>query len=111
MRLVIVESPYQAKTKEDLTRNIQYATQALRDSISRGESPYASHLILLGALDDNDPRERDLGIRCGYAWWGVVDAICFYIDLGWSPGMIAARKRANRYNMLVEERSIESYRY
>lgn len=111
MRLVIVESPCRAETRKEFERNIRYALAALRDSIVRGESPYASHILLPGALDDDDLVERELGIMCGYAWWPAASAVCFYTDLGWSPGMIAARHRAKFKSIKIEERSIENYRY
>lgn len=102
MRLVILESPYRGETE----RNLQYAIACVRDSICRGESPYASHLIIPGALNDDDPTERDIGIRCGYAWWRAASAVCFYTDFGWSEGMLKALKRAKTMSIKVEERSI-----
>src|SRR5690606_3550939 len=40
-RLVILESPYAG----NIDLNIDYARAAVRDSLSRGESPIASHLL------------------------------------------------------------------
>ena len=107
MRLVIVESPWRGDTEH----NFLYGIACLRDSICRGESPYASHLYLTLALDDTNAEERDLGIRCGYAWWRAASLIAFYTDLGWSQGMIAAHYRARSYGIRVEERSIEGHLY
>jgi hypothetical protein len=95
MRLVIIESPY----KGDVTRNLRYLRACIRDCISRGESPYASHRMLTDALDDDDPGERELGITAGLAWrkatWDDQDGThrvipVFYLDLGWSGGMKSA---------------------
>ena len=103
MRRVIIESPFAG----DIPRNLAYARRAIRDSILRGESPYASHLIIPGALSDHIASERNLGIRCGYAWWGAASLIAFYTDLGWSRGMNAALVRAISLDIKWEERSLE----
>jgi len=87
---VIVESPYAG----DVNYNTQYARACLRDSLERGEFPIASHLLYTqtGVLDDQKPEERKLGIDAGLAWRKVADYAVFYIDLGWSSGMLAAKK-------------------
>jgi len=79
---------------------------AMRDSINRAEAPFLSHMMYTGALDDDNPIDRQLGIDLGFAWWPFVEAICFYCDLGWSEGMINAKLRANRHGLAVEERYI-----
>ena len=38
---VIIESPYTG----DVERNLEYARRCMRDSIKRGEAPFASHLL------------------------------------------------------------------
>lgn len=60
---VIIESPFAGEVEE----NIKCARQCLRDSILRGEVPFASHLLYTqeGVLDDDDPYERELGINLG----------------------------------------------
>ena len=40
MKLVILESPYAG----DVEANVEYARACVRDSLSRGEAPIASHL-------------------------------------------------------------------
>lgn len=106
MRLAIIESPFRADTEAEHERNLIYLDLCLRDSILRGESPYASHKLLPGALDEETPSERDLGIRCGYAWWRAASVVAFYTDLGWSPGMMNAYKRARTQNIKIETRSL-----
>lgn len=90
-RLVILESPYAG----DVERNVAYARAALADSLRRGEAPIASHLLYTqpGVLDDLIPEERALGNEAGLAWGRVADAAVFYLDLGWSRGMMAAHER------------------
>ena len=85
MKRVIIESPYAG----DIDRNTLYARRAMKDSISRGEAPLASHLLYTqpGILDENKPEERKLGIECGYEWMKQADLVAFYTDYGFSPGM------------------------
>ena len=103
-RRVIIESPFRAPSRRLAQRNVDYAIAAIRDSINRGEAPFLSHLLYPGALNDNIPLERFLGIELGYAWWPAAEAICCYCDLGWSLGMVNARLRAVPLNIPVEER-------
>ena len=90
MRLVILESPYAG----DIEGNIRYARAALCDCLKRGEAPIASHLLYTqpGVLDDLILSERALGIEAGLAWRAVAEAAIFYIDRGWSNGMLSARQ-------------------
>lgn len=106
--IVVIESPYLGKTDEEVFRNRVYAGRAMRDSIIRGETPLASHVLYAasGALDDNNPDERDLGIRTGYKLWRVADRIVFYLDYGMSPGMEKAMKRAESKGEKIVKRYI-----
>ncbi len=64
MKRVILESPYAG----DVEKNLAYAREALKHSLSCGESPLASHLLYTQVLDDASPNERLLGIEAGYDW-------------------------------------------
>jgi hypothetical protein len=88
--LTIIESPYAG----DIERNTAYARECLADSIRRGEVAFASHLFYPQVLSEET--ERDKGIELGYAFWPYAEVIAFYVDLGWSRGMLNARRRAVR---------------
>lgn len=88
MRRIIIESPYAG----DIEHNLAYLDLCIQDAVSRGETPYASHKVLPGAL--SEATQREVGIACGYEWWGAADEVVFYTDLGWSPGMYKALYRA-----------------
>lgn len=92
MKLVLLESPYAGDTE----RNIKYARRCLKDSLSRGEAPMASHLLYTqpGVLNDDEPSERVTGINRGHAWLTAVNAVVVYQDLGVTPGMEIGIKRA-----------------
>lgn len=108
MKRVIMESPYAGATPEIVERNIDYAREALRDSLLRGEAPIASHLLYTqrGVLDDRVPEERALGIGAGLAWGGVAEMTVVYADLGISPGMAIGMERAASEGRPVEIRKI-----
>jgi hypothetical protein len=97
VRRVIIESPYAG----DVDRNVEYARQCLKDSLSRGEAPIASHLLYPQVLDDNNPEQRSQGIRAGLEWRSVAQAQVFYLDLGWSKGMIYAHEQAKNEGRTV----------
>lgn len=123
MRRVIVESPFAPQTplpdgdcecaascgqdvcrrcytesvrREEAARNACYLAACLRDSLNRGEAPFASHGLytLPGVLCDDVLEERKRGISAGFAWRSAADASVFYVDLGWSRGMRAGEEHA-----------------
>lgn len=104
MRLVIIESPYAG----DIEANVEYARAAVRDSLSRGEAPIASHLLYTqpGVLRDEVPSERQWGIDAGLAWRHVSDATIVYIDRGMSKGMEYGLRAARDSGKPVEFRRI-----
>lgn len=106
IRLVIVESPYAATAENSVQEHMEYLTRCLRDCVNKGESPYASHLMLTGCLDDSAPADRKLGIELGLAFRKRVDLRVFYVDYGWSDGMTAARKLYDKEQLHYELRSI-----
>lgn len=87
MRRVIIESPYRGETERKTEANVAYARACLLDSLKRGEAPIASHLIYTQVLDDDDPEEREIGLKCGWAWLYAAEAVAIYTDRGISPGM------------------------
>lgn len=106
MRRVILESPYAGNTEE----NVAYARACLKDSLSRGEAPIASHLLYTqpGVLDDSNGFERKVGIEAGHTWMGVAEALVVYQDRGVSPGMIEAIDKATWMKLAVEYRKLYS---
>lgn len=104
MRRVILESPF----GQDPRKMIAYARACLKDSISRGEAPLASHLLYTqpGVLDDDKPSERELGIALGFAYYRFVDAAVVYKDFGISTGMQAGIDFAVDLGLPIEYRSL-----
>ena len=104
MRRVILESPYAG----DVEANIAYARACVRDSLSRGEAPIASHLLYTqpGVLSDEVPEERQWGIDAGLAWRMVAEATVVYIDRGVTSGMQYGIDAATRAGVVVEFRRL-----
>lgn len=103
---VMLESPFRADDVSIFSRNRDYLSRCLKDSISRGESPFASHAIYPQVLDDSLATERKRGIEMGYDWMEVADAVVIYADYGFSEGMTKARNRAKRLQKMVAIRKI-----
>jgi hypothetical protein len=109
MKLVIIESPFAADTKERSELHVRYARAALRDSLMRCEAPFASHLLYTqpGVLDDGDREERRIGITAGLEWGEWADLVAVYEDLGISPGMEQGIAAAHRRGARVESRRLD----
>jgi len=110
---VYIESPYRG----DILRNEAYAKVAMLDSINRGEAPFLGHLLYTQILNDSVEAERSLGIALGSAWLLEANLVAFYIDLGWSPGMIeslrllkTAKLRIPHETRRVKEDVLNSFR-
>jgi hypothetical protein len=107
MPLVIIESPFAG----DVARNIRYARACMRDSLKRGESPFAMHLLYTqaGILDDDIPEERNLGIEAGLAWGKHAHKTVVYTDFGITPGMEKGIQRAKEEGREIEYRALDSW--
>ncbi len=105
--LVLVESPFAG----DLAVNIRYARACLHDCLSRGEYPFASHLLYTqtGVLKDDLPAERILGIEAGLAWGALAHKSVVYIDLGITSGMELGITRAVKDQRPVEFRTLDNW--
>lgn len=102
MKLVVIESPYAG----DVERNRTYLNRCIRDCIDRGESPYASHKMLVDSLDDASPEERQLGIDAGFNWSEKASLAVFYSDYGISNGMLMAANYYGDIGITIELRQI-----
>lgn len=108
VRLVNIESPYSGKDKFEIQENTEYARACVKDCLSRGEAPIASHLLYTqpGVLDDKNPDERMLGMQAGFAWNKKAEATIVYTDLGITRGMTKGIERAVVDNRKIEFRKL-----
>lgn len=102
--IVIIESPYAG----DIETNIAYARACVRDSLLRGEAPFASHLLYTqpGVLCDEDAAEREMGIMRGFVFHDVAVRHVFYVDLGMSFGMLCAWDARTANGVALETRTL-----
>ena len=108
MNRVVIESPYAGDTETTIAFNLDYARRCLRHSLDQGEAPFASHLLYTqpGVLDDTLENERLRGLQAAYEWTQAANIVAFYIDHGWSPGMIKALRIARLFKRKIEVRSL-----
>lgn len=108
MKLVYIESPFKGENWEATRRNILYARVCVRDSLLRGEAPYASHLFFTqsGILNDLIEAERQLGITVGQALGDKFDLRAVYDDFGISRGMQYGIERALKLGQPIEHRKL-----
>lgn len=104
MKRVVIESPFSG----DIENNVLYARRALRDSLARGEAPFASHLLYTqeGVLNDELPHEREAGMEAGFTWMEQAEGVVVYMDLGLSKGMEEGIIRAALLGKPIEFRRI-----
>jgi hypothetical protein len=95
---VVVESPL----KGDFATNRLYATWCCRHLHESGFAPIASHLLDPWFLDDREEADRAAGISMPWFW--LPDAPhFFFVDLGLSSGMVAARLRCTELGIPISE--------
>ncbi len=102
----VIESPFSAPDIDGIVRNIQYTMLATRDSLSRGEAPYASHLFYTQMLDDNLQSERQLGMDAGLTICHHAEQTAVYTDYGTSRGMEYGIKTAEAAGRSIVERRL-----
>ena len=87
-------------------RHKRYAFECVRDSLKRGECPYASHVFFdrRGILDDAEPIQRAQGMLAGAQWARRADVFAVYCDFGISSGMQDGIKLANKEGIRVDFR-------
>lgn len=94
MKLVVIESPFKAKTAPRRAMLVRYAKVAMKHALALGEAPFASHLLYTQVLDDDVAAERALGIGAGLAWARCGYKSAAYADHGLSSGMILGIENA-----------------
>ena len=100
--LVIIESPYKGNVKS----NVAYARKCMSDSLLRGESPFASHLLYTQVLDDTKEIERLTGMSRAFNWYRHADLMAVYTDKGISKGMEMGMEVAKNLGIKIEYRKL-----
>lgn len=106
--IVVIESPWNGL---DGGRKAQvYLRACIRDALSRGEIPWASHAMLAwtDALYEADEEQREEGMLVNKAMISRADLVVFYVDHGMSKGMDRAWTWATYAGRPRERRTIYS---
>ena len=91
--IVYICSPYAG----DVETNVQKARRYCRFAVDKGYIPIAPHLLFTQFLNDDSPKERQLGIFFGNAVMSKCSEVWVFGDRI-SDGMEAEIKRAKRKN-------------
>ncbi len=113
MKRVILETPYKGKDWLNTKENIRFARLCMRDCLTRGEAPYASHLLYTqeGVLDDKIVGERKLGMEAGFEWKSVGDSSVVYINRGISIGVQLGIRKSITLGQKFEYRKLSEYKH
>jgi len=74
MKKIFICSPYRGDVGENIANAIRYC----KDVIKQGHLPIAPHLYFPSFLDDDNPDEREQGIRLGLELLKLVDEMWVY---------------------------------
>lgn len=110
--LSYVESPYSG----DIEANVEYARRAMHNEMTRGRAPFLSHLLYTqhptaGFVHDDDEEHKHAGRERAIELAGRFRTVpgmitVFYIDKGWSRGMLEAKKVCEEKGLPFEEVSL-----
>lgn len=89
---ICLESPFAANELHTQEENLDFARKCAEFIVRHGMNVIASHLLFPQFLDEEKPRDRELGIMLGYEWMMWCDEAWFFKRLGEAPsgGMKAA---------------------
>lgn len=107
-RCAIVVTPFHAEDPQKANLANRYALRAVRDSLSRQESPLASHVMYYD-LNIRNPIERDIGLHGQLSWIKNADVVAVYVDLGITPAMQVVINTAMLRNKRIEYRTINAF--
>ncbi len=102
---VVIESPLRG-SDGGYEKNRMYSERCVRDSLKRGEAPFASHVFYGRILNDQDAAEREHGMQAGSAWGAVAELCAVYVDLGISDGMAKGIERAKANGIPIRRRRL-----
>lgn len=101
-KLVYIASPLSG----DVEQNLSFARQACLSAMAQGTTPFAPHLLYPQMLDDNDPLQRELGMKMGNQMLALCDELWLCGDRI-SPGMAGEMKLAEKLGIPARRISTE----
>lgn len=94
--LVFICSPFAG----NISQNTQNAKRYMRFAVDAGVIPFAPHLLYPQVLDDDNPKQREIGLLFGMAWLGKCDELWVFGRFI-SPGMTAEIDTAKQCHITI----------
>jgi hypothetical protein len=112
--MVVIESKFSGK----IDHHMRYLDMCIFDCLARKEVPFASHKMFCSHslaknfwVPDNSSKwdvfTRDYCIHISDAIRLKAEKVVFYVDFGWSNGMIYAKKMCEKHGLKMEIRKID----
>lgn len=101
-KLVYICSPYAGEVQ----KNVEFAKAACRYAMKQNCTPIAVHLLYPQFLDDNDPAQRETGLRMGHRVLEACDEL-WLCGSRISTGMAMELQEAKKLGIPVREISAE----
>lgn len=96
MKIIYAASPYAG----DIEKNTEFAKKACRHIMEQGHVFFAPHLLYPAILDENQPKERQLGMEMGIAMLPACDELWCYGD-HISQGMMMEMEEARQMGIPI----------
>lgn len=121
MQTVIIECKYSSDYAGGIELNRLYAIQCIADCAKRKEAGFAPGIHYTQKLDGtfaqelsgkSDPTHyltREEGFEMILAFRLAADKTVFYLDHGWSSGMLAGKEQCIKYGKPYEERYLNGH--
>ena len=75
MKKVYICSRYRGDKNHPVSANVERALFACSYALNKGYAPIAPHLLYPRCLDDEDPREREIGLNAAREWIPTCDEL------------------------------------
>jgi hypothetical protein len=104
-KFVCLETPFWSTDVDTVARNLRYLAWCIRDCyLNHNEAVYAGHG--LGPLGIVEQEHRHIGLGADMLALDTIRRAVFYVDLGFSPGMLDAALHAARHNQVHPDNQI-----
>ena len=101
-KLIYIASPYAGEVR----KNVEFAKEACRYAMEQNCTPVAVHLLYPQFLDNDDPVQREVGLRMGHRVLEACDEL-WLCGSRISTGMAMELKEARKLGIPVREISAE----
>lgn len=106
-RVVYIATPWRTAPGHGRAARLDYVRRAVQDSLARGESPVAPHMLFHGLLDDDKADERAAGMDAGMAALWACERLAVYEDHDVTEGMEREIEAAREMGMPIDYRRID----